>query len=111
MTADEASYSSNQVQEMINTGIQSKMTAWSQHFVDEDNNQKFLPNPRPFPQCTNTLTYNDLAKLANILRGSNPSNSMDLTKLTAFLKGNTTITRASWAPKSYIGTAHAGVDD
>ena len=54
MTTDELSYDLNQVQEMVQTGIQKEMAAWCQVITDESSG----PNPpliHPPPASDNAL--------------------------------------------------------
>lgn len=70
MTADEVSYSSNQVYVMINTGTQIEMAATYHHFGDETHNYNLLPTLPPPTRTANTLTDNNLANLAKFLQGN-----------------------------------------
>ena len=93
-----------QVQKLINAGIQNEMAAMSHQFTDENNNPKIPPTPSPPPQSANVLTDNDLVRLANLLQDNNTKNNMDLPKLSALIKGNTTPTKTPGTPKVYTGT-------
>ena len=69
MTTEEASYSINQVQELIQSGIQIEIVDWFQSI----DNKKFDPNIAPPPptlhlQSDNVLIDADLTKLATLLK-------------------------------------------
>ena len=83
MTADEASYSINQVQEMIDVGIENKLAAWTQQYADDNVQPYTPPTPPPSPPAhpaANALSENDLVRLATILQGNN-TNGIDMEKL------------------------------
>ena len=43
MTAEKGSYSSNQIQKLINAGIQNEVVAWSHQFANDDNRNINIP--------------------------------------------------------------------
>ena len=73
ITTEEASYSINQVQEMVQSRIQNEMAAWFQSVTDENVNPNQSPsNPLP-PASANTLTDADLKKLVNLFKPTHTS--------------------------------------
>ena len=67
MTTEEASYSDNQVHEMIQSSIEQHMSDFCQHITDENSNPNITPSIAPPPQSANALTGADLSKLAKLL--------------------------------------------
>ena len=72
MTVEEASYTMNQVQELIQAGIQNKMAAWCQTVNDENANPNFQLPPLVPEASANSLSDVDLEKLAVLLKTKLP---------------------------------------